>query len=177
MGIMRYISVLFLLLNLLLAGCTTTPTISGLTWPCELTIDGCPPPPPPPPPPGDEIILSVEGSRIVNASIISSKKVTEDITSKESYQDCYTKKYDKNQDEKSLITSFFNTSTDSRIASVEFCETKKRPKTKTTFMHYLVKYEYEGNIYSYKTNQEPAKDEIRAKVIVVPEAYKGKISN
>jgi hypothetical protein len=122
-------------------------------------------------------IHSVEGSHIVNASIISSKKVTEDITSKESYQDCYTKKYDKNQDEKSLITSFFNTSTDSHIASVEFCETKKRQKKESRLMHYLVKYEYEGNVYSYKTNQKPAKDEIRAKVIVVPEAYKGKISN
>ena len=171
---MRYISVLFLLLSLLLSGCATTPT-NGPTWPCEWTIGGCPPGPGPGP--GPEKILSVEGSHIVNASIISSKKVTKTKKFDESYQECYTKKYDKNQDEKSLITSFFNTSTDSHIASVQFCETKERPKTETIFMHYLVKYEYEGNVYSYKTNQKPTKDEIRAKVIVVPETYKGKISN
>ena len=177
---MRYISVIFLLLNLLLSGCTTTPTISGLTWPCELTIDGCftdVDPVDPGQPPASNKVLSVEGRHIEEASIVSVKESRKDFNTRESYQDCYTKKYEKNQNEATLITSFFNTSKDSHIASVEFCETKYRNKHESRLMHYLVEYDYEGNTYTYTTKKKPDSDSVKVKVIVVPEAYKGKISN
>ena len=175
---MRYISVLFLLLNLLLSGCTSLPPI-----PCWIDADsnaceteqgeqgeqG--------EPPVLNKIISVKGSHIEEASIISVKEIKKDFNTRESYQECYTKKYDKNQNEATLITSFFNTSKDSHIASVEFCETKYRNKQESRLMHYLVEYDYEGNAYTYTTKKKPDTDSVKVKVIVVPEAYKGKISN
>ena len=178
---MRYISVLFLLLNLLLAGCT----LSSITEPFTslITIDY----------ESESVdkdkaetikitkassrIISVKGKHIEEVSIVSVKEIKKDFNTRESYQECYTKKYDKNQNEATLITSFFNTSKDSHIASVEFCETKYRNKYESRLMHYLVEYDYEGNTYTYTTKKKPDTDSVKVKVIVVPEAYKGKISN
>ena len=175
---MRYISVLFLLLNLLLAGCTlssiTEPFTSLITK--SESVDK------------DKVettkttkassrIISVKGKHIEEVSIVSVKEIKKDFNTRESYQECYTKKYDKNQNEATLITSFFNTSKDSHIASVEFCETKYRNKQESRVMHYLVEYDYEGNTYTYTTKKKPDIDSVKVKVIVVPEAYKGKISN
>jgi len=175
---MRYISVLFLLLNLLLAGCTlssiTEPFTSLITKSESVDKDK-----------SETIkttkassrIISVKGKHIEEVSIVSVKEIKKDFNTRESYQECYTKKYDKNQNEATLITSFFNTSKDSHIASVEFCETKYRNKQESRVMHYLVEYDYEGNTYTYTTKKKPDTDSIKVKVIVVPEAYKGKISN
>ena len=175
---MRYISVLFLLLNLLLAGCTlssiTEPFTSLITKSESVDKDK-----------SETIkttkassrIISVKGKHIEEVSIVSVKEIKKDFNTRESYQECYTKKYDKNQNEATLITSFFNTSKDSHIASVEFCETKYRNKQESRLMHYLVEYDYEGNTYTYTTKKKPDTDSIKVKVIVVPEAYKGKISN
>lgn len=175
---MRYISVLFLLLNLLLAGCTlssiTEPFTSLITKSESVDKDKA-----------ENIkttkassrIISVKGNHIEEVSIASVKEIKKDFNTRESYQECYTKKYDKNQNEATLITSFFNTSKDSHIASVEFCETKYRNKQESRLMHYLVEYDYEGNTYTYTTKKKPDTDSIKVKVIVVPEAYKGKISN
>ena len=173
---MRYISVLFLLLNLLLTGCTSLPPI-----PCWIDADSnaCKQPKPGPggEPPVSNKIISVKGSHIEEASIVSVKEIKKDFNTRESYQECYTKKYDKNQNEATLITSFFNTSKDSHIASVEFCETKYRNKHESRLLHYMVEYNYEGNTYTYTTKKKPATGLVKVKVIVVPEAYKGKISN
>jgi len=175
---MRYISVLFLLLNLLLAGCTlssiTEPFTSLITKSESVDKDK-----------SETIkttkassrIISVKGKHIEEVSIVSVKEIKKDFNTRESYQECYTKKYDKNQNEATLITSFFNTSKDSHIASVEFCETKYRNKQESRLMHYLVEYDYEGNAYTYTTKKKPDTDSVKVKVIVVPEAYKGKISN
>jgi hypothetical protein len=175
---MRYISVLFLLLNLLLAGCTlssiTEPFTSLITKSESVDKDK-----------SETIkttkassrIISVKGKHIEEVSIVSVKEIKKDFNTRESYQECYTKKYDKNQNEATLITSFFNTSKDSHIASVEFCETKYRNKQESRLMHYLVEYDYEGNTYTYTTKKKPDTDSVKVKVIVVPEAYKGKISN
>ena len=175
---MRYISVLFLLLNLLLAGCTlssiTEPFTSLITKSESVDKDK-----------SETIkttkassrIISVKGKHIEEVSIVSVKEIRKDFNTRESYQECYTKKYDKNQNEATLITSFFNTSKDSHIASVEFCETKYRNKQESRLMHYLVEYDYEGNTYTYTTKKKPDTDSVKVKVIVVPEAYKGKISN
>ncbi len=172
---MRSISVIFLLLNLLLTGCT----LSSITDPLASLLAT--------PNPATEVstkttkasnkIISAKGRHIEEVSITSAKEIKKDFNTRESYQECYTKKYDKNQNEASLITSFFNTSKDSHIAAVEFCETKYRNKHESRLMHYLVKYEYEGNTYTYTTKKKPDTDSIKVKVIVVPEAYKGKISN
>ena len=178
---MRYISVLFLLLNLLLAGCTLTSITEPFT--SLITIDY----------ESESVdkdkaetikitkassrIISVKGKHIEEVSIISVKEIKKDFNTRESYQECYTKKYDKNQNEATLITSFFNTSKDSHIASVEFCETKYRNKHESRLMHYLVEYDYEGNTYTYTTKKKPDTDSVKVKVTVVPEAYKGKISN
>jgi len=171
---MRYISVLFLLLNLLLSGCTSLPPI-----PCWIDADSnaCETEPGPDVPPVSNKIISVKGSHIEEVSIVSVKEIKKDFNTRESYQECYTKKYDKNQNEATLITRFFNTSKDSHIASVEFCETKYRNKQESRLMHYLVEYDYEGNAYTYTTKKKPDTDSVKVKVIVVPEAYKGKISN
>ena len=175
---MRHISVLFLLLNLLLAGCTlssiTEPFTSLITKSESVDKDKA-----------ENIkttkassrIISVKGKHIEEVSIVSVKEIKKDFNTRESYQECYTKKYDKNQNEATLITSFFNTSKDSHIASVEFCETKYRNKQESRLMHYLVEYDYEGNAYTYTTKKKPDTDSVKVKVIVVPEAYKGKISN
>ena len=175
---MRYISVLFLLLNLLLAGCTlssiTEPFTSLITKSESVDKDK-----------SETIkttkassrIISVKGKHIEEVSIVSVKEIKKDFNTRESYQECYTKKYEKNQNEATLITSFFNTSKDSHIASVEFCETKYRNKQESRLMHYLVEYDYEGNTYTYTTKKKPDTDSVKVKVIVVPEAYKGKISN
>ncbi len=183
---MRYTAVFFLLLNFLLAGCTlssitdpivsfTDPITSFITKSDSVVKDKVDVP---------ELskvsnrIISAKGRHIEDVSIVSVKEIKKDFNTREAYQECYTKKYDKNQNEASLITSFFNTSKDSHIASVEFCETKHRNKKETRLMHYLVKYEYEGNTYTYTTNKKPnSDDKLKVKVIVVPEAYKGKISN
>ena len=178
---MRYISVLFLLLSLLLSGCTSLPSLPSVPpFDCWFGVECDPAEPPIPPKPGDVVsnkVLSVEGSHIEEASIVSVKEIKKDFNTRESYQECYTKKYDKNQNEATLITSFFNTSKDSHIASVEFCETKYRNKQESRLMHYLVEYDYEGNAYTYTTKKKPDTDSVKVKVIVVPEAYKGKISN
>ena len=175
---MRHISVLFLLLNLLLAGCTlssiTEPFTSLITKSESVDKDKA-----------ENIkttkassrIINVKGNHIEEVSIASVKEIKKDFNTRESYQECYTKKYDKNQNEATLITSFFNTSKDSHIASVEFCETKYRNKQESRLMHYLVEYDYDGNAYTYTTKKKPDTDSIKVKVIVVPEAYKGKISN
>ena len=175
---MRYISVLFLLLNLLLAGCTlssiTEPFTSLITKYESVDKDK-----------SETIkttkassrIISVKGKHIEEVSIVSVKEIKKDFNTRESYQECYTKKYDKNQNEATLITSFFNTSKDSHIASVEFCETKYHNKQESRLLHYLVEYDYEGNTYTYTTKKKPNTDSVKVKVIVVPEAYKGKISN
>ena len=122
-------------------------------------------------------IISAKGRHIEEVSIVSVKEIKKDFNTRESYQECYTKKYDKNQNEATLITSFFNTSKDSHIASIEFCETKYRNKHESRLTHYLVEYEYEGNTYTYTTKKKPAADSVKVKVIVVPEKYKGNISN
>jgi hypothetical protein len=175
MGIMRHISVLFLLLSFLLSGCTvssitdsltslmtTSNPITGVTTETTKVSNK---------------IISAKGKHIEEASIISVEEIRKDFNTRESYQECYTKKYDKNQNEATLITSFFNTSKDSHIASVEFCETKYRNKHESRFMHYLVEYDYEGNTYTYTTKKKPDTDSVKVKVVVVPEAYKGKIYN
>ncbi|MCS5590582.1 MAG: hypothetical protein NZ824_11515 [Candidatus Thioglobus sp.] len=176
---MRYISVVFLLLSFLISGCTTIPATIVPTWPCELTIDGCPIDPPPVAGVSENSkIISAKGRYIEEASIVSVKEIKKDFNTRESYQECYTKKYDKNQNEATLITSFFNTSKDSHIAAVEFCETKYRNKHESRLMHYLVEYEYEGNIFTYTIKKKPdLVGKFKVKVIVVPETYKGKISN
>ncbi|RUM85524.1 MAG: hypothetical protein DSZ20_05990 [Candidatus Thioglobus sp.] len=162
MGIMRYISVLFLLLNLLLAGCTlssiTEPFTSLITKSESVDKDK-----------SETIkttkassrIISVKGKHIEEVSIVSVKEIKKDFNTRESYQECYTKKYDKNQNEATLITSFFNTSKDSHIASVEFCETKYRNKQESRLMHYLVEYDYEGNAYTYTTKKKPDTDSVK----------------
>ncbi|RUM84717.1 MAG: hypothetical protein DSZ17_00110 [Candidatus Thioglobus sp.] len=166
------------MLNLLLAGCTlssiTEPFTSLITKSESVDKDK-----------SETIkttkassrIISVKGKHIEEVSIVSVKEIKKDFNTRESYQECYTKKYDKNQNEATLITSFFNTSKDSHIASVEFCETKYRNKQESRLMHYLVEYDYEGNTYTYTTKKKPDTDSVKVKVIVVPEAYKGKISN
>ncbi|RUM76981.1 MAG: hypothetical protein DSZ16_03255 [Candidatus Thioglobus sp.] len=166
------------MLNLLLAGCTlssiTEPFTSLITKSESVDKDK-----------SETIkttkassrIISVKGKHIEEVSIVSVKEIKKDFNTRESYQECYTKKYDKNQNEATLITSFFNTSKDSHIASVEFCETKYRNKQESRLMHYLVEYDYEGNAYTYTTKKKPDTDSVKVKVIVVPEAYKGKISN
>ncbi len=167
------------MLSFLISGCATIPTTIAPTWPCELTIDGCPVDPTPVSGVSeDSKIISAKGSYIEEASIVSVKEIKKDFNTRESYQECYTKKYDKNQNEATLITSFFNTSKDSHIAAVEFCETKYRNKHESRLMHYLVEYEYEGNIFTYTIKKKPdLDDKLKVKVIVVPETYKGKISN
>ncbi len=172
---MRSISVIFLLLNFLLTGCT----LSSITDPLTSLMAT--------PNPVTEVntkttkasnkIISAKGKYIEEVSITSVKEIKKDFNTRESYQECYTKKYDKNQNEATLITSFFNTSKDSHIASVEFCETKYRNKHESRLMHYLIEYEYENNAYTYTTKKKPDANSVRVKVIVVPEAYKGKISN
>ena len=172
---MRYISTIFLLLSFLLSGCTVSSITDSLT---SLIAT-------PDPVTGvttettkvSNKIISAKGKHIEEVSIISVKEIKKDFNTRESYQECYTKKYDKNQNEATLITSFFNTSKDSHIASVEFCETKYRNKHESRLMHYLVEYDYEGNTYTYTTKKKPDTDSVKVKVIVVPEAYKGKISN
>ena len=176
---MRYTAVFFLLLNFMLAGCTlssvTDPITSFITQSDSEVKDKVDTSE------SNEVsnrIISVKGRYVEDVSIVSVKESKKDFNTREAYQECYTKKYDKNQNEDSLITSFFNTSKDSHIASVEFCETKHRNKKESRLMHYLVEYEYEGNTFTYTTKKKPnLDDKLKVKIIVVPEKYKGKITN
>lgn len=176
---MRYTAVFFLLLNFLLSGCTlssvTDPITSFITQSdskVEDKVDTSE---------SSKVsnrIISAKGRYVEDVSIVSVKEIKKDFNTREAYQECYTKKYDKNQNEANLITSFFNTSKDSHIAAVEFCETKYRNKHESRLMHYLVEYEYEGNTFTYTTKKKPNLDDrLKVKIIVVPETYKGKIAN
>jgi len=180
---MKYIYFLFLLPSLFLSGCTYSSltqmvnealSMSILNSEAELSKDI------------DsknssvsDRILKASGHYIDKTSITSIKEIKKKTNKRESYQECHTKKYDKNQKEASSIDSFFNTSDIySRIASIEFCETKYRDKKESRFAHYLVEYEYEGNTFTYTTKKKPdLKDKFKVKIIVVPEKYKGNISN
>ncbi len=147
---MKNISFVFLLLILFLSGCGTR-TVEQNSKPIS------------------DRILKVNSHYIDEVSISSIKEITKESNNKEAYQECYTKKYDKNQNEASLITSFFNTSKDSHIASIEFCETKYRDKKVSRLINYLVEYEYKGNTFTYITKKKPnLKDKIAVEVIVVP---------
>jgi len=166
---MKYIYLLFLLPSLFLSGCALTQLMNA-TLAVVMTID-----------PEDEInkdinsnkffvsgrILKANGHYTSKASITSIKEIKKKSNKRESYQECHTKKYDKNQNEASPIASFFNTSDIySRIVSIEFCETKYRNKKE---VHYLIEYEYEGNRFTYTTKKKPSlKDELEVKVTVVP---------
>jgi len=183
---MKYIYLLFLLPSLFLSGCTA---YSSLTQIVNATLAMAALNPEAEPSRDidskkssiyvSDRILKANGHYRGKASITSIKEIKKKTNKRESYQECHTKKYDKNQKETSPIDSFFNTSDIySRIVSIEFCETKYRDKKESRFSHYLVEYEYEGNTFTYTTKKKPdLKDKFEVKVIVVPEKYKGNIYN
>ncbi len=55
------------------------------------------------------------------------------------------------------------------IIRKEVCETKYRRITSSRLAHYLVKYEFNGQIFSYTTEYKPSAETIKVRVQVSPE--------
>jgi len=53
------------------------------------------------------------------------------------------------------------------IVNKQVCETKHTYSVESRFVHYLVKYEYNGHVYSYSTGKKP-NTSIRVRVRVTP---------
>lgn len=55
------------------------------------------------------------------------------------------------------------------IIRKEVCETKYRRITSSRLAHYLVKYEFNGQIFSYTTQYKPSSETIKVQIQVSPE--------
>jgi len=55
------------------------------------------------------------------------------------------------------------------IIRKEVCETKYRRVTASRLAHYLVKYEFNGQIFSYTTEHKPSSETVKVQIQVSPE--------
>jgi len=55
------------------------------------------------------------------------------------------------------------------IIRKEVCETKYRRVTASRLAHYLVKYEFNGQIFSYTTQHKPSSETVKVQIQVSPE--------
>lgn len=133
------------------------------------------------------------------ATIVSVKRVYRDRNIEEPYQDCYTKEFYQNNNTVNplggailggLIGSKLakkkktgvvvgallgaslaqnSQSNSGNIVRREVCETKYRRVTSNRFAHYLVKYKFNGRIFSYTTEHKPRSETIKVRIQVSPE--------
>ena len=55
------------------------------------------------------------------------------------------------------------------IVRKEVCETKYRRVTASRLAHYLVKYDFNGQIFSYTTQHKPTSETVKVQIQISPE--------